>query len=446
MFLTKKNISRRTMLRGAGAVVALPFLESMIPAQTPLSKTAASQLRLGFLYVPHGAVMAKWNPIGDGTKFEFSETLAPVAPFRDNLVILSGLANQQAMSAPGEGGGDHGRSPASWLSGVRPKRTEAEDVRVGITLDQVAAQKMGQETMLPSLELATEDTTGLVGACDVGYSCTYINTLSWRTANTPNPMEINPRLVFERMFGEGGNAAERLSRMQRQSSLLDAVTHQVKRLQGDLGEGDKRRMNDYLENVREIERRIQLAEKRGESQVSSVETPLGVPDKHEDHSKLLLDLMALAYQADITRVITFMMARELSSRTFENVGVPDPFHGLSHHQNDPDKLTRLAKVNKYHVGLVAYFLDKLKNTQDGDGSLLDHSLLVFGSCMANSNLHEHAPLPAMLIGGANGALKGGRHLKFRENTPWVDTLSTVADKARLNLTKFGESTGPLSDV
>jgi hypothetical protein len=421
MFITKKHLSRRSILRGMGVGLALPFLDAMVPAGTAFAQTAAApKLRMGFLYIPHGAVLSAWTPIGEGRDFKFNRTLMPLEPFRENIVVVSGLSNKAASpSGPGDGGGDHGRSPATWLTGVHPKRTEGEDVRAAVTIDQMAALKIGQETQLPSLELATEDTTGLVGACDVGYSCTYINTLCWRTPTTPLPMEINPRVVFESLFGEGSNQAERTLRMHREQSILDTVSSQVKRLQGDLSSSDKTRVNDYLDNVREIERRIQLAEKKtGETDLSLPETPLGVPDSHEEHSKLQFDLMALAFQADITRVSTFMMARELSSRTFGNIGVPDPFHATSHHQNDKEKLEKLTKINEYHVGLVAYFLNKLKNTQDGDGSLLDHTLLMYGSCMSNSNVHDHGPLPVFLAGGANGQLKGGRHVKFPYETPW----------------------------
>jgi hypothetical protein len=449
MFITKKHLPRRSILRGMGVGLALPFLDAMVPAGTAFAQTAAAaKLRMGFLYIPHGAVLSAWTPIGEGRDFKFNRSLMPLEPFRENVVVVSGLSNKAASPAgPGDGGGDHGRSPATWLTGVHPKRTEGEDVRAAVTIDQMAALKIGQETQLPSLELATEDTTGLVGACDVGYSCTYINTLCWRTPTTPLPMEINPRVVFESLFGEGSNQAERALRIRREQSILDTVSSQVKRLQGDLSSNDKTRVNDYLDNVREIERRIQLAEKKtGEQDFSLPETPLGVPDSHEEHSKLQLDLMALAFQADITRVSTFMMARELSSRTFGNIGVPDPFHATSHHQNDKEKLEKLTKINEYHVSLVAYFLNKLKNTQDGDGTLLDHTLLMYGSCMSNSNVHDHGPLPVFLAGGANGQLKGGRHVKFPYETPWPNMLLSVLDKAGVHQDRIGDSTGRLAEV
>src|SRR5580658_6038495 len=450
MIITKKHLPRRTFLRGMGVAMALPLLDSMVPAQTPLAKTAANpRIRLGYCYIPHGGVMSNWTPAAEGSGFEFSRTLKPLEPFRDQVVVVSNLAHKLAgAQGPGDSGGDHGRSPSVFLNGVHPKRTEGEDVRAGTTVDQIAAMHIGQDTPLPSLELATEDMTGLIGACDVGFSCTYTNTISWKTPTTPLPMEINPRNVFDRLFGDGGTATERMMRLQRESSILDSVTAEVNRLQGKLGSSDRNKVAEYLDNVREIERRIQLAEKKqGDASLSGVPSqPIGIPDNHEEHSKLMFDLMALSYQADVTRIVSFMMAREVSYRTFPMIGVPDPFHATSHHQNDPDKLEKLTKINTYHVGLVAYFLEKLRATPDGDGNLLDHSLILYGSCMSNSNIHNHSPLPMFVAGGANGQLKGGSHIKYPNDTPAANLLLNILDKAGINLEGIGDSNGRLSGV
>jgi len=447
MFITKKHLSRRTMLRGMGVSLALPLLDSMIPAQTPLAKTAAkAQVRLGFLYIPHGGVLRNWTPIQEGPNFKLSRILEPLKNVQDRVNVISNLAHKNAGPIPGDGGGDHGRSPSVWLNGVRPRRTEGEDVRAGVTIDQIAAQKIGLETPLPSLELATEDTSGLLGACDVGFSCAYMNSISWRTPTTPLPMEINPRAVFDRLFGDGSNTEERLARLERQRSILDAVSGQMKKLQSGLGATDKDKVADYLENVREIERRIQLAEKQSaNSNVVVPGTPVGIPDDHEEHSKLMLDLMALSFQADITRISTFMMAREVSYRTFPNIGVPDPFHSTSHHQNDPVKLEKLTKINTYHVSLVAYLMEKLKAVKDGDGNLLDNSLILFGSCMSNPNAHDHSPLPVFVGGGGAGTIAGGRHLKLREDTPMANLLATILAKTGTG-DHVGDSTGLITEL
>jgi hypothetical protein len=421
----------------------------MIPAQTPLAKTAANpQVRLGLCFIPHGAVISNWTPIGDGSGFEMSRTLAPLEPFRDQLVVVSNLAHRNAAPAgPGDNGGDHTRSPAVFLNGVHPKRTDGADIRAGTTIDQIAAQKIGQETPLPSLELAIEDFSGLVGSCDVGFSCAYMNTISWRTPTTPLPMEINPRVVFDRLFGDGATAEERLERIQQERSILDAVTSDVRHLEGGLGAGDRNRVAEYLDTVREIERRIQLTEKQNSNSTLAVPaTPSGIPDDHQAHTKLMFDLMALAFQADITRISTFMMAREVSYRTFPMLGISEGFHPASHHQNNPGRLENLTKINTYHVSLLAHFLEKLRSTPDGDGNLLDHSLILYGSGMSNSNIHNHAPLPVLVAGGAAGRMKGGRHLKYPENTPMANLLLTILEKAGVPQESVGDSTGLLSEV
>src|SRR5580658_10762559 len=447
-FITKRHISRRTVLRGLGTAMSLPLLDSMVPAQTPLAKTAANpEIKLGMCFIPHGAVMANWTPAAEGADFQLSRTLMPVEPFKDQLVVVTNLAHKMAApGGPGDNGGDHTRSPAVFLNGVHPKRTDGADIQAGVTIDQMFAAKMGQETPLPSLELATEDYSGLVGACDVGFSCTYMNTISWRTPTTPLPMEINPRVVFDRLFGDGSSAADRVARIQREYSILDAVTAQVSRLQRGLGANDRNRVAEYLDNVREIERRIQLTEAKNSQSVKVPATPIGIPDDHVEHSKMMMELMALAFQADITRVSSFMMAREVSYRTFPQIGVPDPFHATSHHQDNPEKLEKLTKINTYHVSLVAYLLDKLKSVPDGDGTLLDHSLILYGSSMSNSNMHNHSPLPVFVAGGACGRMKGGRHIKYPEETPMANLLATTLVKAGLTEDHIGDSTGILTEV
>ncbi|MBV8907288.1 MAG: DUF1552 domain-containing protein [Acidobacteriia bacterium] len=446
--IIRKHIPRRTFLRGMGVTLALPLLDSMVPAQTPLAQTAAApKLRLGLCFMPHGAVMSNWTPIGEGADFKLSRTLTPLEPYKDQLVVITNLAHHNAAPAgPGDNGGDHTRSPAVYLNGVHPKRTDGADIRAGTTIDQIAAQIIGQDTPLPSLELAIEDFSGLVGSCDVGFSCAYMNTISWRTPTTPLPMEINPRVVFDRMFGDGATVEERLERIEQERSILDAVTSDVRHLERKLGPNDRNRVAEYLDTVREIERRIQLAEKQNSSNIAVPATPTGIPDDHQAHTKLMFDLMAVAFQADITRISTFMMAREVSYRTFPRLDISEAFHPASHHQNNPARLENLTKINTYHVSLMAYFLDKLKSTPDGDGNLLDHSLVLYGSGMSNSNVHNHSPLPIFLAGGAAGKMKGGRHLKYPENTPMANLLLTILDRAGVPQERIGDSTGLLSEV
>jgi hypothetical protein len=441
--ITKKHLPRRTFLKSiAGASVALPLLDAMIPALTAQTRTAAApKLRLSFVYVPHGAVLDKWTPIGDGANFQLNQIMAPLEPFKQQMVIVSGLANKAAESQ-GDGGGDHARSGPSFLSGVHPKRTEGEDVRAGITADQIAAQKISQDTPLPSLELGTED-TGLVGVCDVGYSCAYMNSIAWRSPSLPLPMEINPRVVFERLFGDGSNAAERAQRKTEDRSILDSVTREAAQLNSGLGQRDRTIVTEYLDNVREIERRIQKAEKQVASQVEVPDSPIGVPESFDEHAKLMFDLQVLAYRAEITRVSTFMLARDLSQRTFPQIGVPEPHHSVSHHGNNPLQIAKLAKINTYHASLMAYFFDKLRATPDGDGNLLDHSMIMYGSSMSNPNEHNHFPLPLLLAGGGAGQLKGGRHLKFPERTPIANLLLAVLDKSGIHMDTLGDSTGKL---
>jgi Protein of unknown function (DUF1552) len=442
MFVTKKHLPRRTFLKGVGVSLALPLLDSMIPARTLLAQTAAKPLpRLGFVYVPHGAIMDKWTPATEGA-FEFTPILKPLEPFRDHLNVVSGLGHRAADTTA-----VHSLSPTTWLSGVRPKATQGVDAYAGVTADQVAAQHIGQDTVLPSMELATEDHSGLIGSCDRDYGCIYMNTLSWRTPTTPMPMEINPRKVFERMFGQGGSATERLARIKEDKSILDAITKDVAGLQLQLGPSDREMMTQYLENVREIERRIQRAEQsQGDEDLTLPARPAGVPFDYEEHIKLMYDLMALAYQADVTRVVTFMISREVSNRTYPQVGVTDGHHAISHHQNRAEKMEKNVKIQTYNISQFGYFLEKLKNMPDGDGSLLDHAVLLYGSNMSNSNAHDHFPLPNLVVGGAAGRMEGGRHLKYADHTPMTNMLVTMLDKVGVKQESLGDSSGVLGNL
>jgi hypothetical protein len=444
MMITKLALPRRTFLRGVGATLALPFLDAMVPALTALDKTAATPARrLGFIYVPNGAVMDKWTPIGTGAEFTLSPSLSPLEPFRDQLLVLSGLAQMQARSFD-DGAGDHSRGTAAWLSGIHAKRTEGADVQLGITADQIAARELGRYTPLASLELGLE-TIDLVGNCDNGYSCAYMNTLSWRTPTTPLPIEINPRKVFRRLFGAGNSAAERLAQMSDRRSILDSVLQDVARLQGTLGPGDHQRLAQYLDAIRDVERRIQRAEERNaEPELPLMPVPDGVPDTFEEHIQVMFDLQVLAFQTDMTRVITFLIGRELSNRTYPGIGITEAHHSLSHHQSNAEKIEKLIKINTYHVQKLTYLLDKLRSTSDGDGSLLDHSLIVYGSGLSDGNRHDHSPLPTLVVGGGAGRVKRGQHLQFAKETPMTNLLVTLLDHTGVQIDTLGDSTVPLS--
>jgi hypothetical protein len=436
-------LPRRTFLKGVGVSMALPLLDSMIPARTLLAQTAARPIpRLGFVYIPHGAIMDKWTPATEGAGFELTPILKPLEPFRDRFNVVTGLGHRAADTTA-----VHSLSPTTWLSGVRPKATQGVDAYAGVTADQIAAQHIGQETVLPSMELATEDHSGLIGSCDRDYGCIYMNTLSWRTPTTPMPMEINPRKVFERMFGQGGSAAERLTRIQEDKSILDAITKDAASLQLQLGASDRDVMTQYLDNVREIERRIQRAEQsQGDEDLLLPARPAGVPFDYEEHIKLMYDLMVLAYQADVTRVITFMVSREVSNRTYPQVGVTDGHHAISHHQNRAEKMEKNVRIQTYNIGQFGYFLERLQNTPDGDGSLLDHAVLLYGSNMSNSNAHDHFPLPNLVVGGAAGRMKGGRHVKYPDRTPMTNLLVTMLDKVGVKQETLGDSSGRLENL
>lgn len=444
MFISKKHLSRRQLLRGTGVALSLPLLDAMIPAATAQTKTAANITpRLGFVYVPHGAIMRDFTPEAIGTNFEFKPILKPLEQYRDKLNIISGLGHVAADTSA-----VHSLSPCTWLSGVRPKPTLGSDALAGVTADQFAAQVIGQDTPLPSLELATEDHSGLIGACDRDYGCIYMNTLSWRSPTTPNPMEINPRKVFERLFGQGGTIEQRLARQREDRSILDAIVQQTGRLNTTLGQGDQQKISDYLENVREIERRLQQAEAQIADNADLVipEAPAGIPFVYEEHLAMMFDLMALAYQSEITRVSTFMMARETSNRTYPMVQVFEGHHATSHHQNDAEKMARNSRIQTYHVTQFRKFVDKLAAIQEGDGSLLDNVILLYGSNMSNSNVHDHYPLPAVLVGGGAGTIKGGQHIRYDQRTPMTNLILTMLNKAGVKQDVLGDSTGIVAGV
>ena len=447
-FITKKALPRRTFLRGMGVTVGLPLLEAMIPAvsaQTP----AASVRRLGFLYVPNGVSMNHlganyWKPKTVGRNFELSPILASLAPFRDQLTVVSGMDLPQAESL-GDGSGDHTRACSVWLNGVHPKKTEGADVRAGTTADQVAAAVLGKETALPSLELGI-DLEYLVGIGENGYSQPVPETISWRTPTTPAPIENIPRIVFERMFGDGSTPKERLSGIQTDRSILDDVAEEMRRLLQRLGAGDQARSNEYFEAVREVEKRIQKLEgsfEQTQPPAELVQPPVGVPERYDDHVKLMFDLQWIAYQADITRIFTFMFGRELGGRPYPELGIPEGHHSASHHGNRPEDMLRLAKLNAYHVDLFAYFLKRLQSTPEGDGTLLDHSLMLYGAGLSDSQLHTHIDVPLAVVGGGSGQLKGGRHLAVDGNPPMSNLLVSILDKVGVHPDRLGDSTGRL---
>ena len=447
MFIAKKHLSRRTLLRGAGAAIALPLLDSMVPALSALAATGTKPARrLGFVYVPNGVIQDQWVPSAVGAGFELSPTLAPLAPVRNKILVLSNLAQKQAESF-GDGNGDHARGTASWLNGIHPKRTEGAGIQAGTTIDQIAAERLGRETRLPSIELALEAQERSLGSCDNGYACVYINTTSWRTPTTPVPMEIHPRIVFDRLFGDGGNADQRLAQARRTHSILDSVQEEAARLQKSLGASDRTKVNEYLEAVREVEQRIQRAEQQtGELAIDLPGRPTDIPESFEEHAKLMFDLQVLAYQADITRVTSLLVGREQSGRSFPNIGIAEPHHSISHHRDDPELIAKKARIDAYHVQLLSYFLQKLDATPDGDGSLLDHSMILYGGGLGNPNLHEHSNLPVLLAGGGTGTLKSGRHIKYPDETPMTNLLVSLLDKVGVPMDKVGDSTGKLEGL
>ena len=442
MFITKKALPRRTFLRGMGVTVALPLLDAMVPAATALAQTAARPVRrFGAVYVPHGLLYSQWVPATAGPAFEFSPILKPLEPFRDRLTVISGLS-----AGPTVQNGGHAVAPAAYLSGnVQPKQTENTDVRGAITVDQVIAKAAGQTTVFPSMELAVEDFSTSLGACDTGYNCIYMNTIAWADATTALPMETNPRAVFERMFGGGGTPAERQARIKADRSILDGAIQSALRLQTGLGSRDRARLTQYLDNLREVERRIGRAETQASEHPLELDAPVGPPEAYDEHVALMFELLAVAFQADLTRVFTFMAMRDITSRAFPHIGVPDPHHALSHEANgrsdDPNQKVKFTKVNIHHTSLFAKFVAKLNATPDGDGTLLDNSMVLYGSGMSNANDHTHAPLPLVVAGGGSGAMrKLGHHLASPPHTPMANLLLSLAQKAGVETTTFGAST------
>jgi hypothetical protein len=443
MIITKKALPRRTFLRGAGASFALPLLDAMVPSLTAVAATPASPdrlRRLGFVYIPMGCDITQWTPQGGETLNELSSTLSPLAQVKQNVTIISNTELRNAYP------GTHATSNSAFLSASEAKRTESTDYYLGTTVDQVAAQQLGKTTQLPSLEIAM-DLLSVVGQCDNGYACVYQNNLSWSSPTTPLPAEAHPRLVFETLFGEGEDAASRRAAQKEKASLLDSVTEELARLQKTLGPGDRHRVGEYMASVRDVERRIQRAEKAAvENPLPDADRPTGVPAAYADHARVMFDLQLLALQGDITRVITFQLARETSNRTYTEIGVSDPHHPVTHHGGDPAKIAQVAKINRFHVSLFAEFLEKLQSTPEGNGSLLDHSLYLYGSGMGDPNVHSHTNLPIIVAGGAAGRMRGGRHVTYPAGTPLANLHLTLLDKVGVQLDSFADSSGKLDDL
>jgi hypothetical protein len=446
MIITGKHVHRRTFLRGVGAAIALPMLDAMRPALASAATIAATKppVRLAFTYIPNGVTMKAWRPVKTGKDFEFSPILKPLEAYRDDLFILSGLDHHNAESL-GDGGGDHARAGACFLTGVHPKKTAGSDIRAGISVDQIAAQKLGSATRMASLELGCEDSR-TVGSCDSGYSCAYTNSISWRGPQMPMPPETNPRIVFERLFGDEDfnlSAEERARRSTQRKSILDVVNARTQRLVQDLGPSDRRKVDEYLTGIRELEQRIALAEKDQRKFTPDIEKPAGIPAAYAHYIKLMFDLQVLAFQSDTTRVSTLVFGREASVRTYAEIGVPDPHHPLSHHRNVPESIDKLTKINTYHVSLFASFLEELKATKDGDGSLLDHSMIVYGGAICDGNSHTHTNLPVLVAGRGDGQLKPGRHIAYEKGTPMTNLYLTLLERMNVPTESLGDSTGQL---
>ena len=441
MILSRKSLPRRTFLRGLGASISLPLLDAMVPAATAAKLTAAKPVkRLGFIFMPMGCDLSRWTPRDEDRLDQLSPILESLAGVKDQVSVLSNLELQPAYP------GTHATSNSAFLSAARAKRTESSDYFLGTTVDQIAARHIGHETQLPSLEMSM-DLMQTVGQCDNGYACVYQNNLSWSSPTTPMPAEAHPRLVFESLFGDGGTPEERRAALRLRASLLDSVGEELASLKRELGAADRSKVDDYLESVREIERRIQKAEAEAtERPLPDLDRPSGVPNSYADHARLMFELQILAFQGDITRVTTFQLARETSNRTYPEIGVADPHHPLSHHGNNPEKIAKMAKINAFHVSLFAEFLEKMRGTSDGDGTLLDHSLFLYGSGMGNPNVHDHQNLPIIVAGGAAGGVKGGRHLRFNKPTALANLHLTMLDKAGVDVASFGDSDGKIDEL
>ncbi len=442
MIISKKSLPRRTFLRGMGAALALPLLDAMVPPMTVLARTPAHPLRrLGFVYMPMGCDGSRWTPPGEGGALtELSPTLRPLAPVMDQVSVISNLELKNSYP------GTHATSNSGFLSAAKAKMTESTDYYLGTTVDQIAAKQIGQETQLPSLEMAM-DLMETVGQCDNGFACVYQNSLSWSSPTTPLPAEAHPRIVFESLFGEGGSIADRRAVLRGRASLLDRVREDIARLQRKLGPDDRTKVSQYLDSVREVERRIQNAEAQtADNPLPDLDRPVGVPVTYADHARLMFDLQVLALQGDVTRVITFQLARETSTRTYPEIGVPDAHHPTSHHSNNPEKVEKLAKINAFHVSLFGYFLDKLRSTPDGEGSLLDNSLYLCGSGMGNPDVHDHADLPILVAGGGCGTHTGGRHIRYAQPTSLANLHLSLLDKVGVHLDAFADSSGKLKEL
>ena len=442
-----KHIPRRTVLRGLGTMIALPFLDSMVPAFASPLLNKSTPRRMAFVYVPNGAIMEDWTPAKPGAGYDLGPILKPLEPFREDLLVLTGLAQYEGNSL-GDGSGDHARAASTFLTGVHPKKTMGADIQVGISADQVAAKKVGSKTRFASVELGTEPGR-LAGNCDNGYSCAYSNSVSWRSSSTPNPAEINPRLVFERLFGDvrtDETLDARAQRLRHERSILDFVQEDAKRLQGSLGPTDRRKLQEYLEGIWEIERRISSAEKEEMELPPDLEKPHGVPVEFSEHVKILFDLATVAFQTDSTRILTFMIGLESSIRSYPEIGVADAHHGLSHHRRDQEKIRKVSKINRFHIEQFAYFLGKMKAVSDGEGTLLDSSMIVYGSGLSDGNLHTHEDLPVLLAGRAGNTLKPGRHMVYPEKTPLNNLFLSMLDRMGIPTETLGDSTGKLEHL
>jgi hypothetical protein len=446
MMITRKHLARRTFLRGAGAAIGLPLLDAMMPAfAAPLARSEAkAPTRMAFVYVPNGIIMPEWTPDAGGAAYEFKRTMKAMEPHRDHLTVITGLTHNGGR-ALGDGPGDHARAAASFLTGMHPRKTAGADIKIGVSVDQVAAQRIGSATRFASMELGLEDGR-LVGSCDSGYSCAYSNNLAWRTENAPLPPEINPRLVFERLFGdseENEDGAARLRRLKHQKSILDATIAETQSLKSTLGPTDRRKLDEYLHAVRTIEKQIEAAEKDSRQMAPPFAKPDGAPADYAEHARVMYDLMTVALQMDATRVITFMMGREGSNRAYREIGVSDAHHSLTHHRNNEEMVEKVTQINTYHVEQFAYWINKLRNTPDGDGTLLDSSMVVYGSGLADGNRHTHHDLPVLLAGRGNGTLKPGRHLKYEKETPMTNLFLSMLERMSVRTDNLGDSNGPL---
>ncbi len=444
MPIFKNSIPRRTFLRGAGTALALPLLDAMFPALASAAQTASRRVtRLSFFEVPNGIIMEKWtpSPAATGAGFELSPVLEPLGAFKDRMLVISGLANNEAHKLEFEIAGDHPRACSAYLTGTHPRMTSGADIRCGVSVDQIAARELGKYTQLASIEIGLE--SALLGACESAYSCVYYNTISWATPTTPLPMESRPRAIFERLIGDSTDPAERAARLEENRSILDLVSEDLKRLMRSVGESDRAKLDQYADAVRSVERRIQVAEQQSSKELPAMEKPIGVPERFSDYAKLMMDLQVLAFQADVTRVTTFMIGHEMSGRAYPELGFGDPHHSLTHHQGDRPKIEKVIKVNVFHTALFSYLLEKMQAVHDGDGTLLDHSLIMYGSPLSDGNMHTYKDLPVLLIAGGVAGIRGGRHVRYPTDTPIANLYLTLLDKLGVQAETLGDSTGKL---